>query len=344
MSEEERRRDEARRRLGTFFREGLAAAEIDGPTSEDVAAYVDGSIDPADRAAFEELLALDPELRAEVSDLEGLRDSLRREASPRRPVALGGSVAAAAGLSALLFWHWAPPAGEPDATPSAPSATPILTLRDGDHEVALRADGSLAGLPGLSLEARADVMIALRSGDLPMPKALATLRGDQETLMGGADGAATFHVVAPIATFVRSAQPTFRWTPHPKARGYEVVVFGEDLVKVASVRVVSELEATAPSPLERGKAYLWQVAALTPAGRVIAPAPPAAEARFRVLGAPAAAALDNALAAAGDSHLAAGILLARAGVRDEAETHFARLVAANPDSTEARRLLDAFPH
>jgi hypothetical protein len=191
-----------------------------------------------------------------------------------------------------------------------------LTLRDGPHEVALRADGSLAGLPGLSLEARADVILALRSGGLPEPDDLARLRGAKGTLMGEA-ARAGFHVLGPVATFVRTAQPMFRWTPHPKARGYEVAVFS-GLAKVASVRVTGVVEASAPIPLERGRTYLWQVAALTPSGRVIAPTPPEAEARFRVLEAPAAAALDKALTATDGSDLAAGVLLARAGVRDGA--------------------------
>lgn len=155
----------------------------------------------------------------------------------------------------------------------------------------------------------------------------------------GAAGETGFNVIAPVATFVRSERPIFRWTPHPKARGYEVAVFS-GLVKIASVRVSGAAEAPLPVSLERGRTYLWQVAALTPAGRLVAPKPPEAEARFRVLGAEAAAALDKALGAAGDSDLAAGVLLARAGVRDEAETHLARLAAENPDSPEARRLLE----
>ena len=53
------------------------------------------------------------------------------------------------------------------------------------------------------------------------------------------------------------------------------------------------------------------------------------------------AALESALAAASDSDLVAGILLARAGVRDEAEARLARLSAANPESAEAARLLAA---
>jgi hypothetical protein len=330
-----------RRRLEAFFREGLSAAETDGPTSEEMAAYVDGSMEPGDRAAFEALLALDPALRDEVGDLRQLRDALRREASPSRRWAVWTGLAAAASLVGVLVWRGAPPAVEPAAPSPLATPPPILTLRDGGHEVALRADGSIAGLPGLSLEGRADVMSALRGGGLPGPEALARLRGAGDTLMGDASGPAPLHVVAPVGTFVRSERPAFRWTPHPKARGYEVAVFDEAMNKVAAARVAGGVnEITLPSALEPGKTYLWQVAALTRSGRIVAPAPPEPEARFRVLGIAAAAGLDKALAQAGPSDLAAAVLLARAGVRDEAETHLARLAAANPDSADARRLLE----
>jgi hypothetical protein len=297
-------------------------------------------MEPADRLAFEELLALDPALREEVRDLQELRDALRREAPPSRHWAVWG-LAAAAGLAALLFYRAVPPAGEPGPAPATLSPAAIVAIRDAGREVVLRADGTVAGLPGLSLEARAAVMAALHAGELPQPEALAPLRGAKGALMGGSAVDATFHPAGPVATFVRSQRPTFRWTRHPRARGYEVMVFSEDLVKVGAVRVSGATEATLPSSLDRGATYLWQVAALTPAGRIVAPAPPEPEARFRVLGATEAGALDRSLVAAGDSDLAAGVLLARAGVRDEAEIHFTRLAAANPGSVEAGRLLEA---
>lgn len=341
MSLGDRKEPEAGLRLDSFFRARLAAAESDGPTSDEVAAYVDGSLEGPDRAAFEELLALDPALRDEVRDLQELREALRNEALVRRRWTAGAGLAAAAAavLAAVLVWRAAPPPAVPGAPRPAPPP-PLLTLRDGGREVALRADGSLTGLPGLPIELRAAVRDALRAGALPQPEGLGRLRGAPGTLLGRS-GDAPFRLATPVATFVRADRPTFRWTPHPKARAYELAVFGEDLVKVAGVRVSDATEATLPSPLPRGRTYLWQVAALTAAGRQVAPAPPEPEARFLVLGAEEARALDGALAAAGDSDLVAGVVLARAGVRDEAGARLARLAAANPDSREAGRLLEA---
>lgn len=338
MSREDRVDREARRRVEASFREGLAAGETDGPGSDEVAAYVDGSMEPADRAAFLELLAVDPALRDEVADLEDLRDALRREARPPRPWAAWTGLAAAAGLAALFLWRAQPPA--PVSVPVERASAPILALRDGERAVTLAGDGSLAGLPEVPVEVTAAVVAALRDGALPRPEAIGPLRGAAGTLLGSSTAAA-FRLTAPVATLVRSDRPTLQWTSHPRARGYEVAVFSEEEVKVAAVRTAAVTEATLPSSLERGRTYLWQVAALTAEGRIVAPAPPEPPARFRVLGKGESAALESALRAAGDSDLVAGILLARAGVRDEAEARLARLQAANPESAEAARLLAA---
>ncbi len=118
-------------------------------------------------------------------------------------------------------------------------------------------------------------------------------------------------------------------------------MFTEDLVKVADLRVSDATEAALPSPLERGRTYLWQVAAIGREGREVAPAPPEPEARFRVLSASESETLEKSLAAAGDSDLVASVLLARAGIRDEAETRLARLAAANPNAIAVGRMLEA---
>jgi hypothetical protein len=339
MSEDDGKHKDPRRRLEAALREGLAAAETEGPTGHEIDAYVDGSMMPEDLVLFDEWLTLDPALRREVSDLRELREALRQDASPLRRWGVWGGLAAAAGLAGVLLWRGAPPAGPEAATPAA-VPVPILTLHDAGRDVGVRADGSVEGLPGLSGESRDAIVAALREGTLPEPEALVSLRGGTGTLMGES-GAAPFRVVTPLGTFVRSDRPTFRWTPHPKARGYELSIFNEELAKVASVRVSSGTEARLPAALERGRTYQWQVAALTPDGRAVAPAPPQPEARFRVLSAAESAALESGLDTVGDSDLAAGILLARAGVRDEALARLARLAAANPGSVEAVRLLEA---
>jgi Flp pilus assembly protein TadD len=57
-----------------------------------------------------------------------------------------------------------------------------------------------------------------------------------------------------------------------------------------------------------------------------------------VAGSDAVAQVDAALGSG--SHLAAGVALAEAGFLQEAEEHFERLVALNPDSAEAKKLLE----
>jgi hypothetical protein len=335
----EPQRDEAGRRLEAFLRRDLAAAENDGPGSDEVAAYVDGLLDADDRALFEERLSADPALQDEVRDLRALRDLLRRETRVGRRRAAWTGLAVAAGLGAILLWRGAlQPAGPNQVDRSAPAA-PVLTLRDANRVLTLRADGSFDGWPGLRAEDRKAVVAALREGRLPQPAALEALRGVRSTLMGGG-ATARLRVLEPVATFVRSQRPAFRWTRFPGAQGYELVVLGEDLAAVATVRVSGATEAVLDSPLERGRTYVWQVAAVTPGGRVVAPAPPEPEARFRVLGAAEFTALEGELAGAEGADVVSGVLLARAGVRSEAELRLARAAAANPGSAELGRLLE----
>ncbi len=159
--------------------------------------------------------------------------------------------------------------------------------------------------------------------------------------MGGPAPATRLRVLSPQGVNVRTARPEFHWQPLTGARAHVVSVFTEDL---APVLRSPELPATAASwragtDLPRGRSYVWQVAALVGDERQVAPAPPEPEARFHVLGAGEARALEQELAAAGDSRLARGVLLARAGVLDEAALALDELQAANPRSPEVARLL-----
>ncbi len=329
--------DGDRRRLATFARDLLASGASDGPGPDEVAAYVDGALGGSERDAFEELMAEDPELRAEVAELRELRTALQAEKAARRKRLAAWVGLAAAAIVGVLVWRVRLDAPRPAIVAEA---RPILALHDGGRDVVLRADGSLSGLPELPSAARDAVAGALRDGRLLLPAELSALAGTRGTLMGGGEPA-PFRVVAPVATFVRSDRPVLKWTAHPRAAGYDVEVYDEALAPVASMHVSGATTVTLTKPLARGGTYVWQVAALTPHGRVIAPAPPEPEVRFRVLDASADAALGAALRATGGDDLAAGILLARAGVRDEAEERLARLAADNPGSPQVARLLAA---
>jgi len=67
----------------------------------------------------------------------------------------------------------------------------------------------------------------------------------------------------------------------------------------------------------------------------------APEARFKVLEQAKAGEIERAKKAYGNQHLALGLVYAEAGLLDEAEREFRALVAANPTSAEAKRLLRA---
>jgi hypothetical protein len=95
---------------------------------------------------------------------------------------------------------------------------------------------------------------------------------------------------------------------------------------------------TPEAALPTGRVLMWQVEAQTPQGSIVAPTPPASEARFRVLSAADAEALTRTLNAANGSDLAAAVTLARFGILDEADTALARLAAANPNADAVTRL------
>ena len=89
--------------------------------------------------------------------------------------------------------------------------------------------------------------------------------------------------LSPIATLVRSARPVFRWSAQPGARSYVVTIYGPDFEQVMASPALTETTWTATTALKPGVIYQWQVTADTPEGLVRAPAPPAPDARFRII-------------------------------------------------------------
>ncbi len=366
--------------LRAFFESSLdeASRTAEPMGFDEVAAYVDGRLDDIDREIFESRLSLDPALQAEVADLTAMRAAMVRPASagaaapsnvrPFRVRGAGskstiwmlGALAMAAGLTATVVWFAqttqrrsaAAPVTIAQGEPSASQATtqapapPRIALQDNGGVVALDAAGALSlAKPAAALPdaLKQDAIAALNAGTLPQTALPRDVRsGGPLTLMGEAPTAAKFAVLAPIATLVPDARPTFRWQAHPRARGYTVAIFNERLEPVASSGQLTAATTTwAPTAdLKPGTTYQWQVTAVLPNGQSEpAPAPPLPEARFRVLSAAQRDTLNQQLAEAGDSNLLRGLVFTHAGVLDEAEHAFAELSAANPTSDRARDLL-----
>jgi hypothetical protein len=313
-----------KRQLEEFFRDELRLSRAEAPSFDDLAAYVEGRLDPEERALLEERLAADPVLRLELEDLRALHAQMAR---PRRmtvrPIHLA-ALAAAATIAAVAVVLWHRPVEE---TPPVSSPSPVLVMTLNDD--LSRLDPAMAGV----------VAAALR-GVLPTPRGLEALMSGRATLMGP-ETAAAFAPRSPLGTRVSTDRPTFRWTAHPGARTYEVAVFDQDLQKQLTSGPVAATEWTPAQALARGRIYLWQVTALAGGQRITAPAPPAPEARFEVAGTDVMAEVERKRTQAPGSHLVAALALVEAGLLDEAEAELAALAAGNPGSPEVARLLEA---
>ncbi len=234
---------------------------------------------------------------------------------------------------------------EPPPPARTPPATIVIALNDGGRRVALDATGSLKGLNQLPESDRRAVKSALTSGRVSTPPALASLQaGGGPLLSGGSSGGSgvvTFAPVSPVGTFVRAGRPVFRWRALEGATSYVVNVFDASFNKVATSGALSSAEWTPPAAgaLARGQVYFWQITASRGGEELTAPAPDAPEARFKVLDETKARELSAAQRAAGDSHLALGVIYASAGLLDEAESEFRLLLEENPKSSPAQKLL-----
>lgn len=254
-----------------------------------------------------------------------------------------------------------PPEGQPRSAParkSAPATAPgtqpaaaapvLVALNDGgrNRQITLDAQGNLRGVEALPPSLRQRIKTALaeqRVNGLPQP---ADLAGRSSTLLGGVDNAATsagpggrFALQAPVGIVVESDQPVLRWQPLAGAASYRVAIFDQDFAEVAHSGALTTTEWRLPRSLKRGGVYSWQVTASTDKGAVTAPAAPAPEAKFKVVEPEKAAELAGARRTHGDSPLVLGVLYAEAGLVAEAEEQLQKVVAANPRSAVAKRLL-----
>jgi hypothetical protein len=325
---------------------------------DELAGYVDGALAPAEREVADSHLTLCTRCGEEVSDLRALRADLnaRIEAAPRARIRASWPprwllLPAAAGLAAVLWlavWELRspPPVVGPKviaresssvATPASPSEVRVA-LNDGGGRVTLDAEGRLAGLPVLSPQAEAAVRAALETGRVETPAYFGGWVGGAGTLLGAAPAVGSLVLVGPLATAVDGDRPTLRWRPLAGATSYTAAVFDADLNPVAASPPLTGTEWRVPRSLPRGRDYSWQVTAMVEAGEVNAPAPPAPEARFRVLERSLSEEMRRARAASQGSGLLLGLAYARVGLLEDAERELRALAEANPGSSLAQSL------
>ena len=222
------------------------------------------------------------------------------------------------------------------ATSPGPGLTRIA-LNDGGGQIVLDAEGTLTGLPELPTDLQESVTIALRSGRLETPAVLDDLRPP-----AGQAEVAAFAVTGPVATVIRQEQPVFTWDLPAGAVGCKLHLVSADEEFNLETKLLTEDEWEPKKPLQRGRSYHWQVIAFGEGGEELARAPTEeGVARFQVIAADRLRRVEELEEASGQSHLARGVLYARAGLLVEAEREFESLLEANAGSAEADRLLDA---
>ena len=225
--------------------------------------------------------------------------------------------------------------------PAGPQAEIIAALHDAGKLVTLDRDGELSGLVSLPEKYEKIVREMLSTGEAPISSDVTILGGKGETLMGTTKTGQPFHLDSPVGVVVLESRPTFRWSVLDGASAYVVDVFDSESNRVASSGEIHVTMWTPPKELERQRIYIWQVTAVKDGKEVTSPAPPAPQAKFKILGRGAVEEIKRAKNRYAMSHLVLGGIYTQTGLLGEAERELRLLVSANADSSIAHRLLQS---
>jgi len=299
---------------------------------EQLEAYVDHDADDAEREIVDSHVEWCRMCGEELRDLQKFRASLesREVASPGRQESLELLTIHGAASGRRMRKFWSSPgylAGLASAIAFVLVVAWIVPARR--HVAKAPSAGQAAGY----------VPAAAAQQELETPPELAGLIGKPETLLGSAAASSPFALLAPVGTFVEDARPAFRWQALAGATSYKITVFDVALNEVDASPALSGTEWKSTAVLERGKVYLWQVAATRDGEKIVVPAPPAPEAKFEVLDVAHADELEQLKSTQRNAHFALGRAYAKAGVLDEAEREFRLVSSSDADFALAQKFI-----
>jgi anti-sigma factor RsiW len=308
-------------RAASSLRRAVASApdDFDHPDHQDLVAFAESRLDGADREIVESHIAMCAQCAEDVRDVTEIRGQMAAPAAAPKQT-WKYAVGALAGIAALLAL--AVLLRRPEPTPvtteaSAPSASPREGVTPASpRQTALRDDEKTI----------VDAAIAARRVDIPADAR--ALAGSVGQLLGGTAASAAMLPMSPSGTFVATASPQFSWQPVGGAASYRVAVFDAAFRELASSGPLTKTSWTPASPLPVSVPLAWQVTArMADGSEVLAPLPPRPEARFSVIDAATAAKIAELRTRLSDQPLALGILLAKAGLIDEAARELDRASA-----------------
>jgi hypothetical protein len=315
-------------RVARMLRDGISAApgDLDHPGYEQLEALVDGKLVDVDREIIAAHLALCARCSEDVDDLKHVQATLAPVAPVVAPVRWLRPAVAAAAAAVVVLGIWI--ARQPAPSTNAPS---VATSNPAPTAPAPAVD------PLTSAE-RAIVDRVTAAGRLELPGSLAALGSSTGTLLGGAANVGLVPV-GPLGTAVLAPRPAFTWQEVPGARAYTIAVFNDRFIEIARGAGIKTTTWSPGADLPRGQALLWQVTAHLAGSDVTGPAPPQPEARFMVVDEPTATSAGDQIARLADRPLALAILLAQAGLIEDARVQLRRATGDPLTATTARALL-----
>lgn len=313
----------------------VVPGDTDHPAYDELESLVDGRLDEVDREIVESHIATCRQCKEDLADLRATRDLLSPAAPTSAPARSTRwylpAIAAVAAAALIAVWVARQPAARSEqprvaVAPSTSVAPPVV-----------------AATPDpLSADERALIDRVTASGRLEIPETIAASKGQQGTLLGSTRGPALVPI-APLATALASTLPAFSWNPVKGAQAYTVAVYDERFKVIAQSPRVTQPMWVATTELPRDQPLLWQVTAHLAGSTIVGPAPPQPEARFRILdraSADAAGALRARLEA---RPLELGILLARAGLLQDAAEQLRRAETDAATAATAKALRANLP-
>ena len=264
------------------------------------------------------------DLRAQVNMLQQTNEDLQAQAST------------VAELQAQIARMEQDQADDFDGTSQAAS-----TLYDDGRMITVDDEGNITGLETFPQSVQQPIKAALTGKQVEVPSSFHELAAKGSTLMGSSNEGVSVALTGPIGTVIKTVRPTLRWRALDGATSYSVSVYNSDFEKVASSPPLTGTEWTVPQPLRRGGVYSWQIVATKDGKEILSPAPPAPEAKFKVLDQSKLDEVEQMKRAHPGSHLMLGVLYSQNGLMDDAEREFKALLKANPKSVIARKLANS---
>ena len=318
------------------------AAYVDRQLARDVAAQVEKHVQEC-RSCGAELTEIEA-VRREVEGSEKLPGWFERVSGLwRETFAWKGAFALAGAAACALLVLLVVRKPIPETLKQQASARPTQTgqvagIQDGKRFIAIAPGGTVTGLDDLPVSLRASLAQAITTQKIELPAGLAELAGKSSVLLGPSAAPSDVELMGPVGIVVETERPTLRWKPIAHAE-YRVSVYSDNYEEAATSGWLHGAEWQVGKALKRGARYSWQLSVRHNGTEFTVPAPPAPEARFKVLDAAGEAEIAQLKTVSMNSHMLLGIRYAQLGALDESERELRQAHEQSPDSATVSALL-----